>query len=194
MATAGGAMAGLDAGELPAAGFSHTSMVDDPIEPSGFAAADSLADIYQELANPAASGFAAADSLADIYQELANAESAERGASSSAGIDLGISGPIAVKTTYTLQPADPGYRFGWHSATGPIIFTVTSGTLTLIDETCRTFDLAAGHTYIGSTGQVLDAVLLPEKNPGVAAVGWFTTRLYADGAADPVDIDAPCAM
>jgi hypothetical protein len=71
---------------------------------------------------------------------------------------------------------------------------VTSGTLTFVDEMCRTFDLVAGHTYIEPTGEVLDAVLLPEKNLGVEAVSWFTTRLSPSGTADPVVVNAPCAV
>jgi quercetin dioxygenase-like cupin family protein len=174
MATAGNTMAGLDTGELPSAGFTHTSLVDRIVEP--------------------AVGTAPTTSLADVYAWLADAGRFERGASSGLGVDLDISGPTAVETTYTLQPADPAYRSGWHYHNGPVIFTVTTGTLTFVDDTCQTFDLIAGHTYIGSSGQVLDAVLLPEKNPGVPAVGWFTTRLYPEGAAGPIAIEAPCEM
>jgi hypothetical protein len=54
-------------------------------------------------------------------------------------------------------------------------------------EACTMFDLIADHTYIGSTGEVLDALVLPEKNPDVSEVGWFTTRLHPDGPAKPVD-------
>jgi hypothetical protein len=174
MATTGSTMAGLDGGELPVAGFTHTSLVDDIIEPIAWTSTS--------------------ESLPDVYAWLADAARAERRASSSAGGYLGMSGPIAVMTTYTLEPADPWYRLGWHANDGPVIVTVTTGTLTFVDDTCRTFDLVAGHTYIESTGQVLNALLLPGKNPGGAAVGWFTTRLYPEGATDPVEIDAPCAI
>jgi quercetin dioxygenase-like cupin family protein len=191
MATASITVAGLEAGELPDEGFSHTSTVDHRIGPSGFAAADSLADIYQELAHPSATGFEAADSLTDIYQALADADRAARG---DIGAGLDLAGPLAVETTYTLRSADPGYRFGWHVNDGPVIVTVTSGTLTFVDATCRTFDLVAGHTYIEPTGEVLDAVLVPEKNLGVESVGWFTTRLHPAGVAAPLEVEAPCAM
>jgi hypothetical protein len=174
VATTGSTMAGLDGGELPVAGFTHTSMVDDIVEPMG--------------------GISTSGSLADVYAWLADVARAERRASGHVGADLGMSGPIAVRTTYTLEPADPWYRLGWHANNGPVIVTVTTGTLTFVDDTCQTFDLVAGHTHIESTGQVLNALLLPEKNPGGAAVGWFTTRLYPDGATDPVEIDAPCAI
>jgi quercetin dioxygenase-like cupin family protein len=160
MATAGITMAGLDTGELPVAGFTHTSLVDDRVEPSGLAAA----------------------------------AFAERVASNDAAVRLEMSGSIAAETTYTLQPADYGYRLGWHYHNGPVIFTVTTGTLTFVDDACQAFDLVAGHSYIGSTDQVLNALVLPEKNPGVPAVGWFTTRLSPEGAADPVAVDAPCVM
>jgi hypothetical protein len=167
MATAGVTMAGLDRGELPVAGFTHTSLVDDIIEPQ---------------------------SIADIYASFVSSDSTEGEAQSRPGVALDMSGPIAVVTTYTLQPAGPEYEFGWRYNIGPVIFTVTAGTLTFVDDTCQTFDLVAGHTYIASTGQRLDVVLLPEKNPGVAAVGWFTTRLFPEGVAESIEVDAPCTV
>ncbi len=183
MATAGSAMAEADTGELPVAGFTHISVVDEQVEVS-------LADIY--------SGHADADrvevSLADIYSGHGDADRADGGRATRVGVDLGIAGPIAVETTYTLEATHPGYRSGWRYNAGPVILTVTTGTLTLVDDTCKMFHLVAGHTYIGTTGQVLNALLLPEKNPGVSEVGWFTTRLYPEGAAALVPVDAPCAM
>jgi hypothetical protein len=170
-ATAVSTMAGLDKGELPIAGFTHTSLV------------DTVTPIGGPMPTP--------ESLADVYAWLAQRDRAEREAA--AGVDLGMPGPIAVETTYTLQPADLSYRFRWHSDNGPVIFTVTTGTLTFVDDACQTFDLVAGHSHIEPPGMALNALTLPEKNPGVAAVGWFTTRLYAEGATDPVAIDAPCA-
>jgi hypothetical protein len=168
-------MAGLDTGELPVTGFTHTSVVDGIVEST-------------ERAMPLM------ESVADVYAWLANDHFAEREAWSSVGVELGTSGPIAVETTYTLQPADPAYVSGWHANDGPVILTVTNGTLTLVDDTCRIFDLVAGHTHVESTGQVLNALVLPEKNPGVEEVAWFTTRLSAEGAGDPVEMDAPCTM
>ena len=49
------------------------------------------------------------------------------------GVDLAGPGPVTVKPTYALQPADSEYRFGWHycSMFGPVIFTVMMGTLIL---------------------------------------------------------------
>jgi hypothetical protein len=76
---------------------------------------------------------------------------------------------------------------------GPVIVTVTAGTLTFVDDTCQTFDLVAGQSYIEPAGEVLDARLLPEKNPDGAAVGWLTTRLSPQGVA-AVEVEAPCVM
>ena len=66
------------------------------------------------------------------------------------------------------------------------------GTLTYFDATCGTWDLTAGHSYIESTGQVLNVTTVPAKNVGIDNVEWFTTRLYPEGAGDPVSVAAPC--
>jgi len=68
--------------------------------------------------------------------------------------------------------------------------TVTAGTLTLFDASCNSWDIAAGQTYIESTGQVLVAKAFASKN--TENVQWFTTRVYPEGAVDPVAVDAPC--
>jgi hypothetical protein len=215
-ATAGSAVAGLDTGELPAAGFSHTSLVDGIVDPAvrTMPTPDSLVDVYAWLARsgwtdgaardisgvgldrsgPTVRTMPTPDSLVDVYAWLAKTRWADGGALGSPDIHLDVPGPMAVHTTYTLQPAEPGYRSGWQRNDGPVIFTVTTGTLTVVDDTCQTFDLVAGHSYIGSAGQILDVVLVPEKNPGVAAVGWFTTRLSPVEAAGPLAVEAPCEM
>jgi hypothetical protein len=112
------------------------------------------------------------------------------------GIHLKTKGSIDVKTTYS-RVAPSTSLLGWHYHNGPVIVTVTAGTLTFYDGACETWDLTAGQTYIESTGQVLNALVDPLKNPGdpaVTRVEWFTTRLFPDGTADPVEVDAPCAQ
>lgn len=106
------------------------------------------------------------------------------------GIHLKIKEPVTVKTTYSIvTPADQ-FVGPWHYHNGPVIVTVSVGTLTFYDASCGTWDVSAGHSYIESTGQVLNAKALVSKNPGT--LQWFTTRLYPDGAIDPVVVDAPC--
>jgi hypothetical protein len=107
------------------------------------------------------------------------------------GIKLKVKDSIDVKTTFS-RVAPSAALLGWHYHNGPVIVTVTAGTLTYIDSACRTWDLTAGQTYIESTGEVLNATLDPTKNAGIATVDWFSTRLYPDGAADPVPVDPPC--
>ena len=109
-----------------------------------------------------------------------------------AGIHLKSTGSINVKTTYTRVAVDPTFFFGWHYHNGPVIVTVTVGTLTYFDENCGTWDLTAGHSYIESTGQVLNVTTVPSKNQGTPNVEWFTTRLYPEGTIDPVNVAAPC--
>jgi hypothetical protein len=107
------------------------------------------------------------------------------------GIHMKTKGPVNVKTTYSRVVPGPNL-LGWHYHNGPVIVTVTVGTLTFYDAACGTWDLSAGHTYLESTGEVLNARLVPEKNAGISTVEWFTTRLYPDGTEDPVGVDAPC--
>jgi hypothetical protein len=106
-------------------------------------------------------------------------------------VRLKIKDGVTVKTTYSIVTPGAGLVGTWHYHNGPVIVTVAVGTLTLFDATCGSWDIAAGQSYIESTGQVLVAKALPAKNSG-ATVEWFTTRLYPEGAADPVQVDAPC--
>ena len=73
-----------------------------------------------------------------------------------------------------------------------MIVTVAVGTLTFYDNKCGTWDLTAGHTYIESPRQVVNAKVLPAKNAGITTVEWFTTRIYPTTAIDPVPVEAPC--
>lgn len=108
------------------------------------------------------------------------------------GIHLKTKGSVNVKTTYSRVPVNAGFFFGWHYHNGPVIVTVTVGTLTYLDSNCNTWDLSAGHSYIESTNQLLNVTTVPAKNEGIAAVEWFTTRLYPADAPDPVNVAAPC--
>lgn len=110
------------------------------------------------------------------------------------GVHLKTKGTTNVKTTYSRVAPNPAFTAGWHYHNGAVIVTVTVGTLTFFDATCGTWDLPAGHTYIESTGEILNAKVLPDKNPGIATVEWFTTRLYPEGTADPVAVEAPCSL
>jgi hypothetical protein len=108
------------------------------------------------------------------------------------GIHLKAESGVNVKTTYTRVAVNPDFFFGWHYHNGPVIVTVTVGTLTYFDANCGTWDLTAGHSYVESTDQVLNVTTIPAKNVGNANVEWFTTRLYPEGTGDPVNVAAPC--
>ena len=108
------------------------------------------------------------------------------------GIHLKAKGAVNVKTTYSRVAVNPDFSFGWHYHNGPVIVTVTAGTLTYFDANCGTWDLTAGHSYIESTGEVVNVTTVPAKNPGITNVEWFTTRLYPEGQGDPVNVAAPC--
>jgi hypothetical protein len=106
-------------------------------------------------------------------------------------VKLKTKGPTTVKTTYS-RVGPSSALLGWHYHNGPVIVSVAVGTLTFYDATCGTWDLSAGESYIESRGEVLNAAALPDRNVGIANVEWFTTRLYPEGAADPVPVDPPC--
>jgi hypothetical protein len=107
------------------------------------------------------------------------------------GTHLKTKGSINVKTTYT-KLAPTGALTGWHYHNGPVIVTVAVGTITYVGADCQTWDLSAGHSYIESTGEILNAYMDPAKNTGLDYVEWFTTRLYPAGMSDPVAVAAPC--
>jgi quercetin dioxygenase-like cupin family protein len=107
-------------------------------------------------------------------------------------VKLKTKGTTIVKTTYSRVAPSTGLLGTWHYHNGPVIVTVTAGTLTLYDSECGTWDVSVGESYIESTGQILVAKALPDKNSGIASVEWFTTRLYPEGTTDPVEVPAPC--
>ena len=106
-------------------------------------------------------------------------------------IRLKIKDNVTVKTTYSIATPSATALIGtWHYHQGPVFVTVTTGTLTLYDASCNSWDIGPGQTYIESEGQVLVAKALPSKNTG--NVQWFTTRVCPEGGTDPVPVDAPC--
>jgi len=107
-------------------------------------------------------------------------------------VRLKVKDSVTVKTTYAVvTPADQIVG-GWHYHNGPVILTVTVGTLTLFDASCRSWDVSAGQTYVESAGQILNAKAMTSKN--TADVEWFTTRMYPEGTTDPVAVEPPCAL
>ena len=186
------AIGALVNGALPTSGFIYSSVVENSvtIAGSGISASDITAlEAYIEhlaaISHPTATQQAA---LANYRARLADYQ-----ARYAAAIDLRAIQSTNVKTTYSRVPPSTSYEAGWHSHNGPVIVTVAVGTLTLYDILCRAIDVGAGQSYIESPRQVLNAKVLPLKNPGVDNVEWFTTRLYPAGAIDPVPAAAPCA-
>jgi len=189
--TANTTLGALINGALPAASFTYASTVDNSVNvaSSGVSAADIAAlqgyvDKLAAIAHPTA---AQQSALAKYQARLADYHTRY-----AAAVDLRLSQSANVKTTYSRVPPNQTFESGWHYHNGPVIVTVAVGTLTFYDSKCGTWDLPPGHTYIESPRQVLDAKALPAKNAGVDNVEWFTTRLYPDGAIDPVPVAAPC--
>ena len=178
-------------GVLPAAGFTYSSVTDNSVSIAGsgitlaqIATVQAYVGKLSAVSTPTAAQQAA---LATYQARLTDYQ-----ARYAAAIDLRASSAANVKTTYSRVPPSPTFEAGWHYHLGPVIVTITVGTLTFYDSTCGTWDLVAGHSYIESPKQVLNAKVLPAKNAGLANVEWFTTRLYPDGAIDPVPVPAPC--
>jgi hypothetical protein len=189
--TLGTTLGALVNGALPAAGFIYSSVTDNSVSiaSSGITLAhiSRLQKLIGSLSAVSKPTAAQRTALADDQALLANYQ-----ARYDAAIDLRANKPINVKTTYSRVPPSPDLNQGWHYHNGPVIVTVTVGTLTFYDSACGTWDVTAGHTYIESPRQVLNAKTLPDKNAGIATVEWFTTRLYPNGAIDPVPVSAPC--
>lgn len=186
-----GALAALVNGTLPAAGFTWTSVTDNAVDMAGggvtvaaIARLEAYIDRLARLTHPTAAQTAA---LAAYRARLADFQ-----ARHAAGIDLRAAAGANVKTTYSRVAPDPTFEAGWHYHNGPVIVSVTVGTLTFFDAQCGTWDLTAGHSYIEPTGRVVNVKVLPAKNAGVTNVEWFTTRLYPGAAIDPAPVTPPC--
>jgi quercetin dioxygenase-like cupin family protein len=189
--SAGVAVGALINGALPTASFTYGSVVDNSVAFAGAGVtADDIAAVQRYVDKLAAlSSPTAAQTVAlTTYR----ARLADYQARYAVAIDMRAAKATNVKTTYSRVPPSSTFEAGWHYHNGPVIVTVTAGTLTLIDATCASWDIAPGHTYIESPKQVLNAKALPTKNTGIDNVEWFTTRLYSSGAIDPVPVAAPC--
>ena len=189
--TAGAAFGGLINGTLPATSFTFGSVIDNSVDFAGagitagdIATLQAYVDRLAAVAHPSAAQMA---TLAAYRARLADYQ-----ARYTVAIDLRASKATNVKTTYSRVPPSATFEAGWHYHNGPVVVTVTAGALTLVDSKCASWDIPAGHTYIESPGQVLNAKALPAKNVGIDNVEWFTTRLYSSGAIDPVPVAASC--
>ena len=189
--TASTTLGALINGALPATSFTYSSAVDNSVAISGSGISQAQIEALERyvarlaaIANPTADQRTALTTyrarLVDYRVRYALA------------VDLRASAAANVKTTYSRVPPDLTFESGWHYHNGPVIVTVAVGTLTFIDDTCGRWDVSAGHTYIELPNQVLNAKVLPAKNAGLANVEWFTTRIYPEGAIDPVPVPAPC--
>jgi hypothetical protein len=190
--TASTSLGALVNGALPTAAFTYTSVTDNSVNIAGsgitLAHITRLEKLISSLSAVTKPTAAQRRALANYQALLTNYQ-----ARYDAAIDLRANNPINVKTTYSRVAPSPEFVPGWHYHNGPVIVTVTVGTFTFYDSKCGTFDLTAGHTYIESPREVLNAKALPDKNAGIATVEFFTTRLYSDEASDPVPVSpAPC--
>lgn len=178
-------------GSLPAVGFTYSSTLDNSVQvaSAGVTAADiaKLQTYVDKLAALTNATAAQKKALATYRTRLADYQ-----ARYAVGIDMRAGQATNVKTTYSRVPPSATFEAGWHYHNGPVVVTVTTGTLTLYDAKCASWDIMPGHSYIESPGQVLDAKALPAKNSSVENVEWFTSRLYPSGAIDPVPVPAPC--
>jgi len=181
----------LTTGTLPTAGFTFTSVLSNTVSISGSGVtAEQIATLQKYVKNLSAISNRTASQDAALASYAARL--ADYQARYAASMDLRASKAANVKTTYSRVPPSATFESGWHSHNGPVIVTVTNGTLTFYDKACGTWDVSAGQTFIESPGQLLNAKTLPAKNAGIENVEWFTTRLFPAGAIDPVPAAVPC--
>jgi hypothetical protein len=189
--TASTTIAALVNGTLPSTSFTYTSVTDMSVDvsSSGISQAqiDSLERYVERLSSIANPTKAERTALATYQARLADYR-----LRFAAAVNLREGRLTNVKTTYSRVPPSDSYEAGWHYHNGPVFVTVTVGTLTLYGTNCAPIDILPGHTYIESPKEILNAKVLPSKNPGVANVEWFTTRLFPEGAIDPVPVAVPC--
>lgn len=189
--TVSNTIAALVNGTLPSTSFTYTSLTDIPVDVSSagissdqIAALEGYVARLEAVAHPSA---AQRTALTAYRARLADYQ-----ARYDTAVALREQTATNVKTTYSRVPPSDSYEAGWHYHNGPVVVTVTVGTLTLYTKTCEQIDILPGHSYIESPKQVLNAKVLPSKNPGVANVEWLTTRIYPEGTIDPVPVAVPC--
>jgi quercetin dioxygenase-like cupin family protein len=72
-----------------------------------------------------------------------------------AGIQIATSGPRDMLVTSIT--VDPGGSFGWHSHPGPVLVTVSKGTLAVYDadgSRCRRSTVGAGQSFVEPGGHI----------------------------------------
>ena len=116
-------------------------------------------------------------------------------------------GPIRLSTSASVEVfqvsnrADPGWSAGWHSHTGPVIITLTEGSLTFYqlkrsdDEgegddrnrdggsSCQVTTVSAPGGFIEPPGQPMQVV-----NAGTTTAAWITTQIIPVLASKRVDV------
>lgn len=104
--------------------------------------------------------------------------------------DVGV---IKLRTTASVRVfaddvlVSPGWSSGWHSHSGPVIFSVKQGTLTLYDGHCRKTTLTAGQGYIEAANAPVVV-----RNESAASARFVPTQIIPIGA--PTRIDVPHAL
>jgi hypothetical protein len=103
--------------------------------------------------------------------------------------------PIKLRTTAHVEVAQfantgqPGFSSGWHAHTGPVVITVTAGSLTFYDRAgandsgCRVTVVSAGQGYIETPNQPILA-----RNEGSVETDWITTQIIPVGASQRIDV------
>jgi quercetin dioxygenase-like cupin family protein len=111
---------------------------------------------------------------------LAHATIGEAVRTSSNGIKIRTRGPRDMLVTSIT--VDPGGTFGWHSHPGPVLVSVASGTLTLIEPSrhhCEQTTVAPGQGFIEDGGDVHLA-----RNKGSVPIQLYVTFLAKVGTTE----------
>jgi hypothetical protein len=110
-----------------------------------------------------------------------------------ANVDRKVTGArVSIKTRGALDATvvsitiKPGGTGGWHKEAGPVIATVTRGTLTIVDRKCKLSKLAAGKALIsGGSGTEKD------ENRGSTPLVFYVTSLLPHGSFSGIPEPAP---
>ena len=100
-----------------------------------------------------------------------------------------------VEVAQFANTAQPGFSSGWHVHTGPVVITVTAGSLTFYDRAgvdgsgCKVTIVSAGQGYIETPDQPILA-----RNEGSVEADWITTQIIPVGGSQRVDVPGVCGV
>ena len=124
-----------------------------------------------------------------VAELLSRGTTANKFEAESGGIELEADRAIDVAVVHLTF--EPGSSTGWHTHSGPVVVTVTAGTLAFrVGSQCTRHVYKVGDTFVENGGRVLSRA----RNPGETTTETITTFYLPVGAATFTPANAPaCA-